>query len=964
MLAHAPRIARRALFALAFAPLLTLQGPPAQAEEVTCDGTTDFPCSYQLKDLQLQKVPSVFKFQARVSQAKLPLGEGVFNTVYVKLLRGTEVKCIEQFQNVQVVDSVLNLEIGRNMSCEMDEVIAENTDLAFQICPGGAENCLQPVSLGAAPYAIKASFASIAQEAHHASFAGQASYAHRVTADRDLLIRSRLGTGYFDFFTPTYEQAVELYGDAAAFQDFENSGFVQWTPVRDRDALDLHICAKRQDGDRLTELRSLHLASEDTTATGDLTVTPSPGGKGLTVTLQGAHVTGDSNIDGTLLVTLATTVASGGIHVTGNSDVAGELLIAKKTTVQEGGVHVTGHSDVTGPLTGSQGTTVHPGGVHVTGDSDIAGALDVWQALTVLAGGAHVTGASEIDGTLAVGGALSVAAGGAQITGNTSVAGTLSASQRLTVATGGFDVTGDSRVAGRLDAQDVRVSGSIAVLDALNTPHRAFAISGVELGINPDATLQSTRVKGPVRFDGPVIFDGGTTDPSAVAAFVLSQGETRDLIFGGKLTAIGVAAFPAGITGALAVNGAVSASGSLTIQGPATFNGPVSLAGGVTGNVSVGGNLAAAGSLQVGGPSTFTGAISAPGGVAGNLGVTGALSVTSNAAVGGTLGVAGATTFAGPATFNGAVALPGGVQGTAAVTGDLQAGGDTSLAGTLEVAGASRLGAIDVLGAALFEGTASFMGGVVGNVTFSNNVVINGTTTLVGNANVGGNLTIDGTTRFNGPVNFGGSFTGTTQFQNASVSGSLSVGGTTIFSGPVALTGGITGDVSVGSLTATTALIANNSATFKGPVDFQGAVTGLDLVQYVKASGETRAITLPGLVVTGAATFQTAPTFPNGIGSLSVGTLSVSGTTTLGGATTINGNLVVNGTFRANCRICLNYADSNGTSESSRKHACVRLEHGAFSGNLNLSGDVDDNDVVALKFLCDNGGNESGAGWL
>ncbi len=103
---------------------------PASAQEITCNKTADYPCSFQLESVGLSKVPPIFKFQSRVSQAKLPIGAGQFQTVLVKLLRGTEVLCLEEFKNVIVTNSVLNLEIGQNMSCELDSVIAENTDLS------------------------------------------------------------------------------------------------------------------------------------------------------------------------------------------------------------------------------------------------------------------------------------------------------------------------------------------------------------------------------------------------------------------------------------------------------------------------------------------------------------------------------------------------------------------------------------------------------------------------------------------------------------------------------------------------------------------------------------------------------------------------------------------------------------------------------------------------------------------
>jgi hypothetical protein len=265
--------------------------PTASAQEVACDGVEDFPCSFQGEAVSLQKVPAIFKFQSRVSQAKLPLGEAVFETVFVKILRGTETLCQEQFSDVTVQGSVMNLEIGRNMSCELDEVIAENPSLAFQVCLGGQENCLRPLDLAASPYAIKSSFASQAQSAHQADISGQAHYAHRVTADRDLLLRNKLGTGYFDFYTHPAE-AVEALYNAEDYLEYANSGFIQWTPLSAEGAFAIHIVAKDPQTDELRMLDRFVVAANESILRGS-----------LTVTRGGAHVVGDSEIEGDTMVT-------------------------------------------------------------------------------------------------------------------------------------------------------------------------------------------------------------------------------------------------------------------------------------------------------------------------------------------------------------------------------------------------------------------------------------------------------------------------------------------------------------------------------------------------------------------------------------------------------------------------------------------------------------------------------------
>ncbi len=339
---------------------------PLQAQDVVCEGVGEFPCSFQSDAVELQKVPAIFKFQSRVSQAKLPLGEAVFNTVFVKVMRGAETLCLEQFSDVTVQSSVLNLEIGRNMSCELDEVLAENSGLQFQVCLGGQENCLRPLDLAASPYAVKASFASQSQNAYQADIAAQANYAHRVTADRDLLLRNTLGTGYFDFYTHPAESVEALY-DAIEYLEYAKSGFIQWTPLASEGAMSVHIVAKDPDTDQLRSLDHFVVAANETIMRGDLTVTER------------------------------------GIHVTGNSDVAGNLVVAGQILMGNDPTSLLGFLDnithgIDGELQITDATTISAGGIHVTGDSDVQGALGVNNVAPVFS--LDVTGDINFTGNL------------------------------------------------------------------------------------------------------------------------------------------------------------------------------------------------------------------------------------------------------------------------------------------------------------------------------------------------------------------------------------------------------------------------------------------------------------------------------------------------------------------------------------------------------------------------------------
>jgi len=576
--------------------VLFLVIPEAGAQEIGCAASADFPCDFQMRAVDLQRVPTTFKFQSRISQSKLPVGEGVFNTVIVKVLRGTDVLCMEEFAAVQVRDSVLNLEIGRNMSCELDEVIAENSELAFQICLGGAGNCLKPIALATMPYAVKASFSTLAQQAHEANVASQSHYAHRVTADRDLFVRHTIGTGYFDFYTQPQARAGSLY-DAAAFTEFEHGGFLQWTPVGDRTALNLHIVGKDQSTDSLAELNKLVLAADNTVATGNLRVQPPAGAaaEGLTVESAGIHVQGDSDITGattitgTLSVSDRTEVLEGGIHVggdsniNGNTDIKGELKVSSRTQVLNGGVHVTGNSDITGDLdvtgngevTGTldigRSTKVLSGGIQVTGDSNVGGKLRISKATTVESGGITVTGSSVVDGALLTTDKLTVRSGGVEVTGAGSISGdavvggTLEAGDKLTVLSGGASVKGNSVIDGTLETSKgvtvksggVKVSGSSEVAGHFRVAgdthlYRDLQVDDALL-VNGPVSMKgksnAVLVEGPTTFLGHVVFAGGQSIlPVELDQRYVAMNDQRNVGLGADLLVTGVARAAAFVT--------------------------------------------------------------------------------------------------------------------------------------------------------------------------------------------------------------------------------------------------------------------------------------------------------------------------------------------------------------------------------------------------------------------------------
>ena len=336
----------------------------SQAIEDPCDGVTGFPCGFSIEEVSLQKAPPLFQFQTRISQVKLPQGDAIFQKVAVKLLRDGQALCTELFENVQVRGNTLNLLIGQHMDCDLDEVVAESANLSFQVCIGGTANCLKPVELSTAPFAIKTSYAFRAQQAARARTAAQATYAHRATADRDFFVRDKLGAGYFDFYTHVAADAVSIYPDGG-YDVFKDGGFIQWTATRDPAHPVLHLAAKSVDTGQVSALEKLVLIGNETIFRGDLVVDPGVGSEGLTINGDMLNVKGDSDFD-TLSVGGAVT-AEGGLLVSADMTLQDTLVITEGLTVSGGGIVVAGLADI------SENLTVDTGLVKVSPELTIPG---------------------------------------------------------------------------------------------------------------------------------------------------------------------------------------------------------------------------------------------------------------------------------------------------------------------------------------------------------------------------------------------------------------------------------------------------------------------------------------------------------------------------------------------------------------------------------------------------------------
>jgi hypothetical protein len=269
----------------------------------------------------VQAGPIIFQFQARVAAARLPGGaaEVTLPGLSLQLRAAPElpVLCQEDFADVLVQDGVLNLEVGRRLSCSLPEVLAQHDSLSVQVCIGGGGGCLAAVPMATVPYAVKGDYAVRAGSARRAVTAKASNLALRASADRDPFGRASIGDGYFDFrsFPPQHADTL--------FEAKAGDGFVAWTAVSGWDQPSrLHLSAADSNTLQSGPLETLHWSAEESTVTGR------------------ASVTGAGQVGG------SASVLGGQVSASGDS-----LVVAGGATLQQSG-HSKGDLDIQGTLTG------------------------------------------------------------------------------------------------------------------------------------------------------------------------------------------------------------------------------------------------------------------------------------------------------------------------------------------------------------------------------------------------------------------------------------------------------------------------------------------------------------------------------------------------------------------------------------------------------------------------------------
>lgn len=472
----------RSTLRLCFLPLelaLSLGLPFIAATPAHAQAT--FPIGFAVDTYAIERVPPELKFQARISQARMPVGEGQFPKLVVKLKSNGNEVCSQEFANVSVKDSVLNLDIN-SLECTgsnqqpvaVDEAIAQYANLELQVCVGDG-NCLASVALGSVPYAMKSSFAVQAHEARMAEVAAQAHYAHRVTADLEMLTTSELGTGYFDFVTP---DAGYVPGTSDIYTDYSphfDEGFVSWAPVSVvPSARRLNLCAKDDLGN-LVDLDGLVIHAATTTIGGALEVESTSKLNGSVVANAGISVSaGDVDVEAGNISVPAGLVSVGpagevAIHQAGVDAPAGQVSAAMVSASDT--LHGATHLYVgTAPQNPSQSSDM-----VVNAPASFAGKVSV--------------GAASAPGQLTVEGDLLVGSG---------AAGENPAVQELVV-------NATSRFLGPASFEN----------EAANVSFEGPATFGKPVSFSDSVSFESDTA--PVTFHGPVSFEKPVSLPGGIA---------------------------------------------------------------------------------------------------------------------------------------------------------------------------------------------------------------------------------------------------------------------------------------------------------------------------------------------------------------------------------------------------------------------------------------------------------------
>lgn len=514
------------------------------------------PLASQASALGPQMVRPKLSFQTRISQATLPILEGLLYRVKVKykdLL--DEGDCEEEFREVKVQDSLLNLELGLNAGCDFASAIAQRASLSFELCftldvraPAGSpessvegeERCFNhEIEVGSAPYALNVSHAVEAESVYEANTALISSYAHKLAAQSAPLARYEQPPHFSVHTRPPQGLGVSALRldpeRPETLVPYQEAGYVKWHPLvttgdSDPDAYALYIAQ----GSPFAYLNQLILGAHTTDWYGPRPpVAPSTNRAPL---LEGASQSGLS-VRGRVVVEGDLQVSAGRVVV----DQA--TVVSQGARVERGGAIALGQARLNGAVSASR--TLNQGWRSPTLSSagvpsysvQVGGALHFVGPLSLLplAQRTGLPSAREDQSSLLNvadrvdlhGGAHVDARRGSpsQVEPEVKVTGDANINAHASVSAGALDVVHDLNVQGNLAVRRTLELGDSISLLREGATQEVVKLSGDTLAFNhnPDQP-EGTPVYDEVRFKGRVLFANRVTfDPGQPGVSVPSE---------------------------------------------------------------------------------------------------------------------------------------------------------------------------------------------------------------------------------------------------------------------------------------------------------------------------------------------------------------------------------------------------------------------------------------------------------
>jgi cysteine-rich repeat protein len=186
----------------------------------------------QATDAPIATVARRFSFQARITQAELPIFEGYIPELTVYYSNGT-FSCIEIFNNVRVLDSIINLELGEFARCSFNTLL-EQSSLNIKLCLS-SQSCfdVDRYQMGSVPSAVKVNQAHQAEIAYLVNRSFLSDYVYPGVKSLNNPDTSFIWSSSLNYISSPWEPQSDALEPSVARQQLNimrGKGFITWNP--------------------------------------------------------------------------------------------------------------------------------------------------------------------------------------------------------------------------------------------------------------------------------------------------------------------------------------------------------------------------------------------------------------------------------------------------------------------------------------------------------------------------------------------------------------------------------------------------------------------------------------------------------------------------------------------------------------------------------------------------------------